>query len=133
MLTYAIQFKDTDRSKIDRLLEFVRSLDFVQSVENLSVHFQVDKQVIKTAPKDGYLEATEIRALFPDEWVLLDNPRTEGLKILGGTVLVHDADKRKMALQAREIFKEHKNLLHFFTGETPRIAKIGTFRKLETA
>ena len=47
-------------------------------------------------------------------------------------MLVHDKDKRQMALQAREIFKTGKNLVHFFTGEPQEIAKTGLFRKLET-
>ncbi len=37
-----------------------------------------------------------------------------------------------MALQAREIFKTSKNLVHFFTGEPQKIAKAGLFRKIET-
>jgi hypothetical protein len=86
---------------------------------------------IKSVASNGYLETKEILVMYPDEWVLLENPIMDGAKIIGGTVIFHDIDKRKMALEAREIFKYQKSIMHFYTGATTKNAKIGVLRKIQ--
>ena len=104
MATYSIQFKETDRQKIEALIEFVKSLDFVQSVD-------------------------EIRRLHPNEWVLLGNPVSEGGVLLGGTVIFHDPEKRGMALRGKGLFGGYERATHFFAGEMPKRPAIGLMRK----
>ena len=76
------------------------------------------------------LNFEDIKKLYPNEWVLVDSPKKEGVKIIGGTVLVHHADKRLMALQARDLIKNHPSATHFYTGEMPKYAKIGIIKKI---
>jgi hypothetical protein len=79
---------------------------------------------------EGYLPIETIKKIHPNEWVLVASPKKEGSKIIGGTVLVHDADKRLMALQARDLIKNHPSATHFYTGEMPHYAKIGIIKKI---
>ncbi len=133
MTTYSIQLKETDRQKIDAFIQFVKSLDFVQSVEAFAKTAPSKKNTGKTANTDGYLSVDEIRRQFPNEWVLLANPVAENVEILGGTVILHDPEKRNMALRGRDLIKKYARVTHFFTGEMPKRATIGLMRKVQTA
>ena len=107
-------------------------LDEVISVLNrlkLSFVKREEKTIVAT-PKsmdtEGYLPIETIKKLYPNEWVLVASPKKEGAKIIGGTVLVHDADKRLMALQGRDLIKNYPSATHFYTGEMPKYAKMGS-------
>ena len=84
----------------------------------------------KNTDIERYLPLETIKKLYPDEWVLVDSPKKEGTKIIGGIVLVHHADKRLMALQARDLIKDYPSATHFYTGEMPQYAKIGIIKKI---
>jgi hypothetical protein len=111
-------------------------LEEVISVLNrlkLSFVKREDKPVTSTSKSkntEGYLPIETIKMLYPNEWVLVASPKKEGTKVIGGTVLVHDADKRLMALQGRDLIKNHPSATHFYTGEMPNIAKIGVIKKV---
>jgi hypothetical protein len=111
-------------------------LEEVESVLNrlkLSFVRREDKPVA-VAPKntdtEGYLPLETIKKLYPNEWVFVASPKKEGIKIIGGTVLVHHADKRLMALEARNLIKNYPTATHFYTGEMPKYAKIGVIKKI---
>ena len=105
-------------------------LEEVISVLNrlkLSFVKREDKSVIaaqKDTDTEGYLPIETIKKLYPDEWVLVASPQKEGIKIIGGIVLVHHADKRVMALQGRDLIKNYSSATHFYTGKMPHYAKI---------
>ena len=111
-------------------------LEEVVSVLNrlkLSFVKREDKAIVKpqkSIDTEGYLPMEAIKKLYPNEWILVTSPKKEGTKIIGGTVLVHDADKRLMALQGRDLIKNHPSATHFYTGEIPHIAKIGVIKKV---
>ena len=111
-------------------------LEEVISVLNrlkLSFVKREDKSVIATQKDmdtEGYLPIETIKKLYPNEWVLVASPQRECNKIIGGTVLVHHADKRVMALQGRDIIKNYPSATHFYTGEMPHYAKIGIIKKV---
>lgn len=130
---YAIHFKDADKDKIKRLLDFVRSLDFVQSVElyQASKPVKTDEHTIPTQSNE-FVQVSEIKTLYPNQWVLLANPKKEGAILLGGQVLLHDSDKRAFALKAKDLVKKYRGLTHFFTGEVPSFARTGLARKIST-
>lgn len=126
MTTYAIRFKDTERHKIKVLVDFMQSLDFVESVEKTG-EFLENEPDIKKQPK-GYLLKKEICHLYPNEWVLLSNAHLDGTEIIGGVVLLHHKDKRSLALSAKDILSQHPQTAHFFTGEIPQRATNGLAR-----
>ena len=73
----------------------------------------------------------EIKQNYPDEWILLANTQKEGMNILGGTVLLHDSDKRQLAIKGRDLIKNHTKTTHFYTGDIPKRRTIGLMRKIE--
>jgi hypothetical protein len=133
MTAYSILFKYEDRQKIDALIEFVKSLEFVQSVEAFNVSTFEKKKVEKIEHKDGYLSVEEICKIYPDEWVLLANPEIKDVEILGGTVILHDPEKRNMALRGKDLIKNYQSVTHYFTGETPKHRTIGLMRRIPTS
>jgi hypothetical protein len=84
----------------------------------------------KSLDTEGYLSIDTIKKRYPNEWVLVASTQKEGNKIIGGIVLVHNADKRLMALAGRDLIKNHPNATHFYTGEMPQNAKIGIIKKI---
>jgi hypothetical protein len=79
---------------------------------------------------EGYLSIETIKKRYPNEWVFVASPQKEGIKIVGGIVLAHNADKRLMALEGRDLIKNHASTTHFYTGEMPKYAKIGIIKKI---
>ncbi len=65
----------------------------------------------------------KIKALYPNEWVLLGNPETENTEVLSGIVLMHGKDKREIAYIGREIVKNFKTYTLRYTGEFPKNRK----------
>ncbi len=118
--TYSIRFKETEREKIDALIAFVKSLDFVQSVEVPPKKGVPKKSNGKTVHPEGFLAVDEIRRLYPNEWVLLGNPVSEGGALLGGTVILHDPEKQGMALRGKGLIGNYDRATHFFASEMPK-------------
>ena len=76
-----------------------------------------------------YLQAQEITRRYPDEWILLADYKIEGTEIMGGRVLAHDADKRNLAMRAKDLALPECPKTVFFTGKWPRRAKVGLMQK----
>jgi hypothetical protein len=117
--------------KIQRLLDYVRSLDFVQSVEPASDNIpDTLPQNPTPGEKNGFVPITDIKKLYPNQWVLIADAQKEGASILGGHVLCNDSDKRQFALKAKDLIRLHQQVTHFFTGEITKQARTGLMRKV---
>ncbi len=69
------------------------------------------------------LSLEQIKALFPNEWVLLGNPEYQGVKILKGIVILHHKDKRELAYEARDKNgwqQTYESATTIYTGEFPK-------------
>ena len=44
------------------------------------------------------LTIKQIKAAYPDEWVLIGNPTIQHTKVLNGIVLFHSKDKKKSVI-----------------------------------
>lgn len=128
MTSYAIHLKGADNQRMKLLVEFIKSLDFVQSVEEFQE--TVSDNVLAT-DTEGYMSFEQIKQTYPNEWILLANTQQEGMNILCGTVLLHESDKRQLALKGRDLIKNHTKTTHFYTGEFPKRRTIGLMRKIE--
>ena len=65
----------------------------------------------------------DIKASYPDEWILLGNPvrRSEQeMAILSGVVLYHSPDKREVAYLGRPRIEGYEKTAMFFNRVTPR-------------
>ena len=69
----------------------------------------------------------DIKASYPDEWILVGNPETDEYDqdILSGVVLYHSADKREVCYLGKPLVSKYDDVALFFNRVTPR-PKIGT-------
>ena len=86
---------------------------------------------MKTLEQENTVEADalaprsmeDIKASYPDEWILLGNPvrRSEQeMAILSGVVLYHSPDKRELAYRDKPLIKKFDRVALFFNRVTPR-------------
>ena len=129
--TVAVRFNTDDLNKIEPLLDFVKSLDAISSVEIASQASYKKLETPNHAAIEGFLSIAEIKRLYPNEWVLLAQTQRDGITILGGIVLLHEPSKRGMALKSYELIKKHEHTSHFYTGELPKHATIGLMRRIK--
>jgi len=63
----------------------------------------------------------DIKASYPDEWILLGNPQMDvyGQNILSGIVLYHGSDKRELSYRDKPLLKKYKHRAVFFNRMTP--------------
>ena len=61
------------------------------------------------------LSIEQIKAIYPDEWVLLDLDGQEVTKIQKGIVLLHGKDYLELCYKSSEIAKNHLTTI-LFTG-----------------
>lgn len=77
------------------------------------------------------LTIDEIKALYPDQWVLVGNPQMRAdnfagpliHKIINGIVLYHSKDKREIGYKAVEIAKTVEETACIYTGTIPKNRK----------
>ncbi len=73
----------------------------------------------------------EIKALHPNQWVLLADPEIEDAEVLGGNVLFHSTDKRAVLDFAQRVIGQHGMVKIVFTGEMPKVSRLGIFKVTE--
>jgi len=130
--TVAVRFNTDDLNKIEPLLDFVKSLDAVSSVEIGSQASDKKLEMPNHAAIEGFLSIAEIKRLYPDEWVLLGDPIFDGMDVLGGKVLLNDPGKRNMALRGKGLVSKYARSTHIFTGTFPESATIGILRRISS-
>ena len=64
----------------------------------------------------------DIKASYPDEWILLGNPEMNEreMAIYSGVVLYHSPDKKELAYRDKPLLKNYDQKLLFFNRVTPR-------------
>ncbi len=112
MTTVSLQLKDAERNQINLWVDYLRSLDFVQTIN-------------ETEESKPYLSIDVIKESFPNQWVLLADTVVEGLNILGGRVILNTPDKHQLAIMGRDLVKLHKKVQHLYTGENRNLKHIG--------
>ena len=66
------------------------------------------------------LTVNEIRANYPDQWVLVGNPEVSAASLTAGVVIWHGKDKRDL-LDCGINWRDHfETATTFFTGERPK-------------
>ena len=79
---------------------------------------------------DNYLTLAEIKTRFPMEWVLLGDPQTDGLDVLGGIVLYHSQDKKEVCYLGKDKIKPYAMSTLIFAGELKPMRKLGILKRL---
>lgn len=74
------------------------------------------------------LTIAEIKAQYPDQWVLVGNPVLKDLdileaiinKLISGIVLFASKDKREIAYKAKDLRQGYDGITCVYTGELPQ-------------
>ena len=67
-----------------------------------------------TATEPKYMTFEEMKEAFPNEWILLGDPKEKkGMKVQSGYVLFHHPDKRELAYQGRHLKKASNSIPGF--------------------
>lgn len=69
------------------------------------------------------LTIEQIKAQYPDQWVLVGNPTLSGTSVLSGIVVFHSKDKREIAYSHINWREHFKSAMTIFTGEKTKNKK----------
>lgn len=64
------------------------------------------------------LTIEEIKAAYPNEWILLGNPQTVLANVLSGILLFHGKDYLEVCYKGSELGANYDSRTIIFTGET---------------
>jgi hypothetical protein len=78
------------------------------------------------------LNIEKIRALYPNEWVLLGNPTmdTNDVDVLTGIPLYHSQDKREVCYLGKPTTEGYNMITLIYTGTPQRIRHRGVFKRI---
>lgn len=82
---------------------------------------------------DKLLTISDIKNLYPDEWVLLGNPTMDESKldVLGGIPLFHSKDKKEVCYIGRDKTSNFNKITLIYTGSFKSSRKItGIFNRI---
>jgi hypothetical protein len=78
----------------------------------------------------AYMGFTELKKLYPNEWVLLGKPEMKNTSVLGGIVLYHSKDKKEVCYIGRDKTENYSTVSIAFAGDLAQHRKIGTLKRL---
>lgn len=79
------------------------------------------------------INIVEIKALYPDEWVLIGNPVMDDIDmdVLSGIPLYHSKDKKEVCYKGRDKIVNFDKITLIYTGSFKPIRKItGIFNRI---
>jgi hypothetical protein len=79
---------------------------------------------------DSYITLDELKKLYPDEWVLLGNPKMQNTSVLGGILLYHSKDKKEVCYVGRDKTTGFSTVTITFAGDMKQHRKIGILRRI---
>ncbi len=80
------------------------------------------------------INITDLKKLYPDEWVLLGNPLMDpsNLDVLAGVPLFHSKDKKEVCYIGRDKTSAYEKITLIFTGTFKPARKItGIFNRIK--
>ena len=79
---------------------------------------------------NAYKAFSEVKKLYPDEWVLFGNPEMENTTVLGGVVLYHSKDKKEVCYIGRDKTANFSTVTIAFAGDLKQHRKIGILKSI---
>lgn len=80
------------------------------------------------------LTIDEIKAKYPDEWVLVGNPELDSdqLNVLAGLPMLHSKDKKEICYTGRDQVKSLNTYMVIFTGQHRAVRRLtGIFNRIK--
>ena len=59
----------------------------------------------------------DLKLIYPDEWLLLGNPKLENTSVMGGVVLYHSQDKKEVCYIGRDKTTDFETVTITFAGD----------------
>ena len=79
---------------------------------------------------NSYIAFDQLKKLYPDEWILLDNPEMKNTSVLGGIVLYHSKDKKEVCYIGRDKTTDYSTVTIAFAGDLKQHRKIGLLKRI---
>jgi hypothetical protein len=76
------------------------------------------------------LNIEQIKAQYPDKWVLVGNPIIKDTKLVQGIILFHSKDKKEVCYLGRNLTVGYDKVTLTFTGATSGTRRIGIMKRL---
>ncbi len=77
-----------------------------------------------------YTDFDKLKKLYPDEWILLGDPKMKNTSVLGGVVLYHSKDKKEVCYIGRDKTGDFSTVTIAFAGDLKQHRKIGVLRRI---
>lgn len=77
-----------------------------------------------------YTDFDELKKLYPDEWILLGDPKMKNTSVLGEVVLYHSKDKKEVCYIGRDKTADFSTVTIAFAGDLKQHRKIGVLRRM---
>ena len=78
----------------------------------------------------NFVSFDKIKQMYPDEWVLLGNPKMKNTTVLGGVVLYHSKDKKEVCYIGRDKTHDFSRVTIAFAGNLKQNRRVGILRRL---
>lgn len=79
---------------------------------------------------NNYVAFDELKKMYPDEWVLLGNPKMKNASVLGGIVLFHSKDKKEVCYIGKDKTADFETVTIAFAGDLKQYRKTGMLRRI---
>ncbi|MGI4020013.1 MAG: hypothetical protein ACRYFA_00770 [Janthinobacterium lividum] len=77
-----------------------------------------------------YVAFDELKILYPDEWILLGDPKMENTVVLGGVVVYHSKDKKEVCYIGRDKTAAFSAVTIAFAGDLKQHRKVGILKRV---
>lgn len=77
-----------------------------------------------------YSTIEDLKARYPNEWVLLGEPKMKNTTVLGGILLYHSVDKKEVCYIGRDKTAGYSSVTIAFAGDLKQQRKIGILRRV---
>jgi hypothetical protein len=79
---------------------------------------------------NSYIAFDELKKLYPDEWVLLGDPKINDTSVLGGIVLYHSKDKKEVCYIGKDKASDYETVTITFAGDFKEHRRIGILKRI---
>jgi len=123
MNTLLLEFTEYNEYNLNLFLKEIQKFNFIHIKES---------PLLPKQTSQIYTKIEDIKAKYPNEWILLAEPKMKNGEILGGIVLFHHSEKMKLAVENTnlKLTKNYKKATHFYTGNLPKFETLGILKQV---
>lgn len=77
-----------------------------------------------------FITINDLKTLYPDEWILLGNPKIENTAVLGGIVLFHSKDKKEVCYLGRDKVSDYSTVTITYAGNIKHNRRLGILKRI---